>query len=96
MIVDAGVICLVSALSYHEIGTQTPRRVWIAVSRGTRVPKTIADCFKYRNKPGTDIAVDALREALQARKANAGEILHYADICRVRNVIMPYFESLIL
>ena len=132
MIVANGVVCLLSALSYHEIGTQTPRRVWIAVPRGARLPKTtdhpikavtfsgeaftagieeheiegftvhvysaaktVADCFKYRNKIGTDVAVEALRETLQTRKANANEILHYAEICRVRNVMMPYLESVL-
>ena len=57
--------------------------------------KTVADCFKYRNKIGTDVALEALREALQTRKATADEILHYADICRVRNVMMPYLESIL-
>ena len=132
MIVGNGVACLLSALSFHEIGTQTPRRIWIAVSRGARLPKitdhlikvvtfsgeafsagieeheieglavrlysaakTVVDCFKYRNKIGTDVAVEALREALQTRKTNANEILHYADICRVRNVMMPYLESVL-
>jgi predicted transcriptional regulator of viral defense system len=132
MIVENGVACLLSALSFHEIGTQTPRRIWIAVSRGARLPKitdhlikvvtfsgkafsagiedhdieglavrvysaakSVADCFKYRNKIGTDVAVEALREALQTRKTNANEILHYADICRVRNVMMPYLESVL-
>lgn len=57
--------------------------------------KTVADCFKYRNKIGTDVAVEALQEALQTKKANADEILHYADICKVRNIMMPYLESVL-
>jgi predicted transcriptional regulator of viral defense system len=133
MIVTNGVVCLLSALFYHEIGTQTPRQVWIATPRGVRHPKTtdhpikvvafsgeafsegieeheierltvrvysaaktVADCFKYRNKIGTDVAIEALRETLRTRKASANEILHYADICRVRNVMMPYLESVML
>jgi predicted transcriptional regulator of viral defense system len=130
MIVGSGVVCLLSALSFHEIGTQSPRMVWIAVARGSRVPrtahqpirvvsfsgraftegieehliegvaigvysaaKTVADCFKYRFKLGTDVAIEALHEIVQSRKASADELLHFADICRVRSVMTPYLES---
>lgn len=56
--------------------------------------KTVADCFKYRNKIGLDIAMEALRECLSKRLATRGEIYKYAKICRVENVIQPYMESL--
>ena len=132
MIVDSGVVCLLSALSFHEIGTQSPRQIWMAIARGSRVPKTthqpvrvvtfsgsaftegvekheiegisvrvysgaktIADCFKYRNKLGLDVAIEALRDVVRTRKANVDELLRFADICRVRNVMTPYLESIV-
>ncbi len=55
--------------------------------------KTIADCFKYRNKIGLDVALEALRDALRQRKATVDEIEHYAQICRVSRVIRPYLEA---
>ncbi len=59
------------------------------------VAKTLADCFKYRNKIGLDVALEALREAWKARKFTMDELDHYAGICRVRRVMRPYLESLI-
>lgn len=58
--------------------------------------KTVADCFKFRNKVGTDIAIEALRDVLRAGMASADELLRYAEICRVRRVMTPYLESMIL
>lgn len=55
--------------------------------------KTVADCFKYRHKIGTDIAIEALRDALRTRKATIGDIHRYAKVCRVANVMRPYLES---
>ena len=63
--------------------------------RVTHPAKTVADCFKYRNKVGTDVAIEALRDCWQQRKATMDEIDHYARIDRVANVIRPYLESLI-
>lgn len=65
---------------------------------GVRVPiysaaKTVADCFKYRNKLGVDIAIEALRDALRARKTTVDQIHRFAKVCRVANVIRPYLES---
>ena len=57
--------------------------------------KTVADCFKYRNKIGIDIAIEALRDCIQSRKCTFDEIMNYAKICRVANVIKPYLESMI-
>lgn len=58
------------------------------------VGKTIADCFKYRNKIGLDVALEALREARRERRCTTDEIMKYARICRVANVVRPYLESL--
>ncbi|MCA1755459.1 MAG: type IV toxin-antitoxin system AbiEi family antitoxin domain-containing protein [Spirochaeta sp.] len=130
LLVETGVICLLSALSFHAIGTQTPRYVWLAVSRPSRIPKieglpvkivtfsepafsagieehqiegatvkvyspakTVADCFKFRNKLGTDVAIEALREAVREKNVSPDELLRFADICRVRSVLVPYLEG---
>jgi len=125
-----GVICLLSALRFHGIGTQNPPDVWIAFKRGTARPKgrdlplrvmwfspasftagteslttdgvrvrvtnpakTVADCFKYRNKVGMDVALEALRESIRRRKCTQDEIWKYAKVCRIANVMRPYLES---
>lgn len=126
------VVCLLSALQFHDLTTQMPRQVWIAVDVDARAPakspvrvrvvrfsgraltegvethmvgavpvkvysvaKTVADCFKYRNKIGTDIAVEALRELLHDRKTTPDEFMKYAKICRVEKVMRPYLEALV-
>jgi len=126
-----GVVCLSSALRYHDIGTQSPFQVWMALPRNTNYPrmrdlpyrfckfskasheygvqehtlpggsvrvyspaKTVADCFKYRNRFGLDVAVEALREAWRLRKFTLEELTASADVCRVRRVIQPYLEML--
>jgi hypothetical protein len=53
----------------------------------------VADCFKYRNKIGIDVAIEALRDALRTRKATIDEISRFAKICRVANFMRPYLES---
>lgn len=60
----------------------------------TSVPKTIADCFKYRNKIGLDVAIEALKEAWNAKRVSMDELWHYGQICRVQNVMRPYLEGL--
>ena len=129
--VSDGVLCLVSALSFHDLTTQIPHEVQIAVSRRARYPrivhppvrvfrysdevleagveshevdghtvrvfsaeKTIADCFKYRNKIGLDIAIEALRLYWQRRRPDIPALMAYARICRVNRVIRPYLEVL--
>jgi predicted transcriptional regulator of viral defense system len=124
-------VCLLSALAFHEITTQNPAEVWIALPPGSRMPredgqrlrlmrfsgpaltagreehriegvtvgiyspaKTVADCFKFRNKIGLDVALEALRECLRQRKATNREIHEFAKICRVARVMQPYMESL--
>ena len=130
--IPSGVICLLSALQYHELTTQVPHQVWIAMDSKARTPrandlpvkvvwfsgesfsfgidtievegvevriynpaKTVADCFKFRNKIGLDVAVEALKECLRERKATIDQLWTYAKICRVSNVIKPYMESLL-
>jgi len=56
--------------------------------------KTVADCFKYRNKIGLDVALEALREAWRERRSTSQELWKYAELCRVANVMRPYLESL--
>ncbi len=126
------VICLLTALRFHEVGTQLPSEVWVAVERGTRPPslrnpklriatfsgksfhegielhrlesvdvriygiaKTIADVFKFRNKVGLDVAIEALRDAWQRRLVTIDELDHYARVCRVHRVMSPYVEALV-
>jgi len=130
--VPEGVICLLSALSYHGIGTQLPSEVWIAIApkakrpvvaqvpvqvvrfsreslgygverrtiggvelRVTTPAKTVADCFKFRNKVGSDVAVEALREAWREKRFPARELWEAARVCRVERVIRPYVEALL-
>ena len=130
--VPKGVVALLSALNFHNITTQNPHQIWLAIDRkGWRpeisyppvrfvtmsgealhagveerliggIPirvfspaKTVADCFKYRNKVGLDVALEALREGWAARKFTMDELYHYASICRVRKVMQPYLESLV-
>lgn len=130
--VPKGVVCLLSALRFYELTTQSPFEVWLAIEnkavkpkldypplrivrfsgaaltegvekhvvdgvtvRVTSVAKTVADCFKYRNKIGLDVALEALREAWNAKRMTGDEIWHYAKVCRVANVMRPYLESLV-
>jgi len=129
--VTEAVVCLLSALVFHEITTQSPASVWIALGKGARKPtilspslrvvrltepsrsegvekhmvegvpvrvysvaKTVADCFKFRNKVGLDVAIEALKDSLRQKKATINDIYDYARICRVSNVIRPYTEAL--
>ena len=62
--------------------------------RVTGVAKTVADCFKYRNKIGLDVALEALREAWGEKRMTSEDLWRYAKVCRVANVMRPYMESL--
>lgn len=59
------------------------------------VAKTVADCFKFRNKIGLDAAIEALKEAIRSKKAGVDEIHEAAKVCRVSRVIQPYMESIV-
>lgn len=130
--VPKAVVALLSALNFHNMTTQNPHQIWLAIDRkGWRpdisyppvrfvtmsgetlhtgveehlvdgVPirvfspaKTVVDCFKYRNKVGLDVALEALREGWATRKFTMDELYYYASICRVRKVMQPYLESLV-
>jgi predicted transcriptional regulator of viral defense system len=130
--VHCGVICLISALAFHEITTQIPHEVHVALQRGAEEPrldhppiktyrftgqafkagvetheldgvnvriyspeKTLADCFKFRNKIGLDTAVEAVRFYRERRNVNVDSLMHYAGICRVEKVIRPYLEAIL-
>ena len=130
--VPRGVICLISALAYHELTTQIPHEVYLALPRGGEPPrleyppvrvfwftgeaftagidthpldgvptriysaeKTLADCFKYRNKIGLDTAVEALRLYRRQRRIKVDELMRFARICRVEKVMRPYLEALL-
>lgn len=130
--VPRGVVCLLSALAFHGVGTQLPFEVWMAIDRRARRPalrypklrvvrftgkaltegietheiegqpvrvysvaKTLADVFKYRNKIGLDVALEALREAWREHRVTMDEIDRFARICRVERVMRPYLEALV-
>lgn len=56
--------------------------------------KTVADCFKFRNKIGLEVALEALKETWREKRCSMDELMNYARICRVANVMRPYLESL--
>ena len=62
--------------------------------RVTSIAKTITDCFKFRNKIGLDVALEALHEAWGEKRVTMDGLWHYATQCRVANVMRPYMESL--
>jgi len=66
------------------------------IIRVTSVAKTVADCFKFRNKVGLDVALEALRDARRSKKVSADEIWRYASVNRVANVMRPYLEAVAL
>lgn len=132
MRIPNGVICLISALSIHDITTQIPHEVHIALPHGAEEPrldyppvrtyrftgmaftegiethklnnisvkvynieKTLADCFKFRNKIGLDTAIEALRLYRERRKPRVDDLLHFATICRVEKIMRPYLEAIL-
>ena len=125
------IVCLLSALRVHELTTQSPFEVWIAISNKARAPKieypplrivrfsgaaltegierhtidgvpvrvtnvarTVVDCFKFRNKIGLEVALEALREAWRDKRVRMDDLWRYAKLCRVDSVMRPYMESL--
>lgn len=130
--VCGGVICLISALAFHELTTQIPHEVHVALPRGTEEPrldhppiktyrfsgdaytqgvetheldgvavrvyspeKTLADCFKFRNKVGLDTTMEAVRFYRKRNGVKVDEIMRYAEICRVKKIIRPYLEAIL-
>jgi predicted transcriptional regulator of viral defense system len=131
--VPRSVVCLLSALRFHDVGTQLPHEVWIAVPRGARVPRlltpplhvvnvspavfdlgveehrierqvlrvyslarTVADCFRFRNQIGLDVALEALTDAWRSKRLNVDELNRIAKKLRVHRVMQPYFEAVVL
>jgi predicted transcriptional regulator of viral defense system len=131
--VPHSVVCLISALRFHDIGTQLPSAVWLAVPRGTRVPRlstpplrvvnispamfdlgieerriegqtvrvyslarTVADCFRFRNKLGLDVALEALTDAWRSKRLSLDELNRIAKKLRVQRVMQPYLETVVL
>ena len=129
--VPKAVLCLLSALQFHEIGTQLPHEVWIALPEATQTPalsypalritrlrgtaysdgietvtdhgapirvysaaKTVTDCFKFRNKIGLDVALEALKDVRAKRRATADDLWRYAKVNRMTNVMRPYLVTL--
>ncbi|RLS59370.1 MAG: transcriptional regulator [Planctomycetota bacterium] len=127
-----GVLCLISALAWHELTTQIPHEICVAIPRGAEPPrlsyppvrhfwfsgpaysegiethavdgvpvriysreKTLADCFKHRNRIGLDTVLEALKAYRQQGRVNVESLLHYADICRVKRIIRPYLEAVL-
>ena len=77
----------------RDVGIETHLVGGVPV-RAYGVPKTVADCFKFRNKIGVDIAVEALRDCLEQRRCTTDELAEYARVCRVSRVMRPYMEAL--
>jgi predicted transcriptional regulator of viral defense system len=129
--VPNAIVCLLTALRVHEIGTQNPHEVWIALDRKARKPRrvptglrivrfsgamltygvvqrsmlgvpvsitsparTVVDCFRYRNKFGIDVAMEALRDAVRSRITTVDKIVRAAEVCHARTVMWPYLEAL--
>lgn len=130
--IPKGVVCLISALAFHELTTQIPHEVYVALPHGAEKPrldhpptrfawfkepafgsgvethrldgvgvriycpeKTIADCFKARNKIGLDVAIEALKLCCRKKGAKPEMLLKYAKVCRVDKVMRPYLEALL-
>jgi len=55
--------------------------------------KTVADCFKYRNKIGLDVALEALRDCREQTKCSNDDLWRCVEICRMANVMRPYLEA---
>jgi predicted transcriptional regulator of viral defense system len=126
-----GVVCLISALAFHDLTTQIPHAVDVAIARGAEKPridyppvnvywfsgeaftsgidthkidgefvrvygpeKSIADAFKYRNKIGMEVALEALRNWRARRESNIERLLDYGRICRVERIMRPYLEAM--
>ena len=129
--VPGGVFCLLTAMRFHGLTTQSPAEVWIALPEKARRPrldyprlrvarfsgaaltegieehrvegvvirvysaaKTVADGFKYRNKVGIDVAVEALRDFSRQHRGGANDLARFARICRVSRVMQPYLDAI--
>ncbi len=131
-LVPHGIICLISALFFHELTTQIPHEIWLAVDRKARkpkvdyppvrsifftgpcfhegievhrimeqdvriynAPKTVIDCFRWRNEVGLDVALEAARSYLKRRGASPAMLMDYAKLCKVEKLVTPYLEAMV-
>lgn len=132
VLVPKGVICLISALQFHEFTLQMPSAVWMAIERSAWKPmisyppirfvrfsgwamtdgvewysiqsykvhitnpaRTIVDCFRYRNKVGIDVAMEALRDGIRRRKCTPDQLWQYAKKVRIWTIMRPYVEAVV-
>ena len=130
--IPSAVVCLLTALRFHGLGTQNPKKVWIAIDRKAALPRlanppirvvrfakpamaqgveerrvegvrvrlttpvrTVVDCFKYRNKIGLDVALEALRAYRRRKDFKLDDIWKHATLQRVARVMKPYLEILV-
>lgn len=131
--IPRAVVCLISALAHHNLTTQVPHTIDIALPSHAQIPKldgiplrvfwysepsfsagvqvvtidavpirvyspekTIADCFKYRNKIGLDVTIEALRNYRErARRPNFQTLTRFAAMNRVQRVMRPYIEAVL-
>ena len=122
--------CLLTALRFHELATQQPAKVWIAIPEKARCPRldhprlrvarfsqalltegvethaiegvpvrvtsparTVVNCFRYRNKVGIDVAVEALKDFTARHRGGAQDLARFARLCRVSRVMQPYLDA---
>ncbi len=130
--VPAGVVCLISALSFHDLTTEIPPQVYVALARGSERPriqhppvrffwfgestfekgieihevdsfpvrvyspeKTLADCFKFRNRIGLDTVIEALKLYRERRRPRVDDLVRFARLCRVERIMRPYLQALL-
>lgn len=134
--IPQAVVCLISALSFHNLTTEIPHKVYVALpgpgaivatpkdyknppikvfrfsgkafSEGIEThkqgkisikvyspAKTIADCFKFRNRIGLDVAIEALKLYCKSNNFNVSLLTYYSKICRVEKIIKPYLETIL-
>jgi predicted transcriptional regulator of viral defense system len=128
--VPDAIVCLISSLSFHDLTTEIPHEIYLALPRGKKNPKidfppvrffhfsentlsagvenhlvsgievkvfsaekTVADCFKFRNKIGIDVAIEGLKRCL-SRNGSRAKILEYSRLCRVEKIISPYLQAI--
>ncbi len=130
--IPKGVVCMISALAFHQLTTEIPHKVYIALPRGGEepriehppirvfrfsgqafsegievheidgikvriysAPKTVADCFKFRNQIGQDVALEALKDYRGTPAFDLRELMKFAGICRVEKIMTPYLEAIL-
>jgi len=130
--IPRGIICLISALAFHQMTTQIPHAVYLAIAANDQAPvlrhpplrlfwyskavyesgivetkidrtniriysaeKTLADCFKYRNKIGIDVCMEALNLYRRRGRMKLDQLEQFAKLCRVQQVMRPYMEAIL-